>query len=241
MAVSVEHPLRDAYWEGRNTLPLMRGLEIPVYLGCDWENVPLHLPSTFALWRELEGSAPLRMGMLGKGGLTWPWESLHIEALAWFDHWLKDADTGIMDGPPVRYWLPGAEEFREALTWPPPESHHIALALRFRRRARRRRGRAGRARLRLPTGEPEPPEGRARSRAAAVADLGDRAAGRPRRRRRRARAGPRREHVGVRHSLDRDAPGRRPRRRRRGRDRGLAAREHARPSTSTRAVRARRC
>ncbi len=45
--------------------------------------------------------------MLGQFGLTWPWESLHHEALAWYDHWLKGADTGIMDGPPIRYVLPG--------------------------------------------------------------------------------------------------------------------------------------
>jgi putative CocE/NonD family hydrolase len=128
LAVTTEHPTRDAYWDERDMVPLLRGLDLPVYLGCDWENVPLHLPSTFALWEALDG--PVRMGMLGKGGLTWPWESLHVEALAWFDHWLKDADTGIMDGPPVRYLLPGADEFREAETWPPPEARHVEFALR---------------------------------------------------------------------------------------------------------------
>ena len=56
----------------------------------------------------------VRMGLLGDFGLTWPWESLHVEALAWFDHWLKGRDTGIMDGPPIRYCLPGAEEWRTA-------------------------------------------------------------------------------------------------------------------------------
>jgi hypothetical protein len=25
------------------------------------------------------------------------------EALAWFDHWLKGHETGILDGPPIRY------------------------------------------------------------------------------------------------------------------------------------------
>ena len=50
--------------------------------------------------------------MLGEFGLTWPWESLHVEALAWFDHWLKDRDTGILDGDPIRYWMPGADEWR---------------------------------------------------------------------------------------------------------------------------------
>lgn len=130
-AVVAEHPLRDAFWDERDTLPLLEGLEIPVYLGCDWDNVPLHLPATFALWETLAGSAPVRIGMLGRGGLTWPWESLHVEALAWFDHWLKGADTGIMEGPPVRYVLPGADdEIRTARTWPPEGATQLALALR---------------------------------------------------------------------------------------------------------------
>ena len=57
--------------------------------------------------------------MLGQFGLTWPWESLHHEALAWYDHWLKGVDTGIMDGPPIRYVLPGAEGWQTAGSWPP--------------------------------------------------------------------------------------------------------------------------
>jgi hypothetical protein len=129
-AMTVDHQTRDNWWEERNMLPRLEGVEIPIYLGCDWENVPLHLPSTFSVWKALAGKAPLRIGMLGKNGLTWPWESLHLEALAWFDHWLKDADTGIMDGPPIRYWMPGADEFREADAWPPPEASHVELALR---------------------------------------------------------------------------------------------------------------
>ena len=72
----------------------------------------------------------VRMGMLGQFGLTWPWESLHIEALAWFDHWLKGRDTGILDGPPIRYFLPGADEWRTADTWPPAAARHRELALR---------------------------------------------------------------------------------------------------------------
>lgn len=129
-AVAVEHPTRDAFWDERDLRPALEGLDLPVYLGCDWDNVPLHLPSTFSLWRILaRAGAPVRLGMLGHDGLTWPWESLHVEALAWFDHWLKDADTGILDGPPVRYVLPGADGFRTATTWPPPQARPAELAL----------------------------------------------------------------------------------------------------------------
>jgi|GEM_PF-217214 len=40
----------------------------------------------------------------------------------WFDYWLKEIDTGIMDEPAVQYYLMGAEpgdEWRTAEQWPP--------------------------------------------------------------------------------------------------------------------------
>ncbi len=117
--VAVKHPSRDEWWDERDLLPLLSRIDIPVYLGCDWENVPLHLPSTFAAWKALADNPNVRVAMLGQYGLTWPWESLHTEALAWFDHWLKDRETGIMDGPPIRYVLPGTEEWHTADQWPP--------------------------------------------------------------------------------------------------------------------------
>lgn len=129
LAVAVDHQFRDAWWDDRNLLPLLDRVDIPVYLGCDWENVPLHLPSTFKAWEALRHNQNVRMGLLGRYGLTWPWESLHTEALAWFDHWLKDRDTGILDGPPIRYVLPGSDGWHTAGQWPPSEAHR-AFALR---------------------------------------------------------------------------------------------------------------
>jgi uncharacterized protein len=119
-SVAVEHQLRDAWWDERNVLPLLADVTIPVYLGCDWENVPLHLPGTFGALQALGHNDRVRVALLGQFGLTWPWESLHVEALAWFDQWLKDRDTGVLDGPPIRYWLPVADEWHTSDTWPPP-------------------------------------------------------------------------------------------------------------------------
>ena len=107
-SVVVEHPLRDTWWDDRNLLPLLDRVEVPVYLGCDWQNVPSHLPSTFTAFQRLTNSKYVRVAMLGEHGLSWPWESLHVEALAWFDHWLKGQDTGVLEGPRFRYVLPGA-------------------------------------------------------------------------------------------------------------------------------------
>jgi uncharacterized protein len=55
---------------------------------------------------------------------------LHIEALAWFDHWLKGQDTGILEGPRVRYIIPESESGWQTMeTWPPAEAafNHFAL------------------------------------------------------------------------------------------------------------------
>lgn len=128
--VVVKHPTRDKWWDERDLNPLLKKIDVPVYLGCDWENAPLHLPSTFEAWKGLSHNQPVRMTMLGRYGLTWPWESLQIEALAWYDHWLKGHDTGILDGPAIRYYLPGADEWRTADSWPPAGSRHRELALR---------------------------------------------------------------------------------------------------------------
>ena len=129
-AIAAEHPFRDAWWEERNLLPLLDRVEVPCYIGCDWQNVPLHLPHTFTAYERLTNSKHVQVAMMGEHGLAWPWESLHIEALAWFDHWLKDQDTGILDGPHFRYILPEAEGWRTTDTWPIPEAVHHAYALR---------------------------------------------------------------------------------------------------------------
>ena len=41
-----------------------------------------------------------------------PFHDWHDEILRWYDHWLKGIDTGIMDEPPVRYWVMGENKWR---------------------------------------------------------------------------------------------------------------------------------
>lgn len=45
----------------------------------------------------------------------------NAEMLRWYDHWLNATNTGIMDERRVRYFLMGANEWRTADTWPPPD------------------------------------------------------------------------------------------------------------------------
>ncbi|MBM9474996.1 CocE/NonD family hydrolase [Nakamurella flavida] len=126
---AVEHPTHDAWWDARDVRPMLGRIDIPVYLGCQWDNVPMHLPSTFPVWRGLTHNPHVRMTLVDKDALAWPWESMHEEALAWNDQWLKGRDTGITDGPPIRYVIPGTDRWRTAESWPPPESTLVPYAL----------------------------------------------------------------------------------------------------------------
>jgi putative CocE/NonD family hydrolase len=45
--------------------------------------------------------------------------------LRWFDHWLKDVDTGIMDGPPVTVFTMGENRWQSLPDWPPPNAHAV--------------------------------------------------------------------------------------------------------------------
>jgi predicted acyl esterase len=132
MACSVEHQVKDEFWQVRDMTAALAGIRVPVYLGCDWQNVPVHLPATFAIYNGLPAGVPKRMSLLPEYGFTWPWESMHEEALAWFDHWLRGLDTGVMDGAPVRYVIPGEPDdvWHEASVWPPPECSELTWALR---------------------------------------------------------------------------------------------------------------
>ena len=130
-AVAVEHPVRDEWWDERNLVPLLDRVQVPVYTGCDWANSPLHLPGSLAAINALPNSAHVQVAMLGDLGISWPWETLHVETLAWYDHWLKGRDTGILDGPSFRYQLRKGEAdgWQTAAAWPVPGVVHRELAL----------------------------------------------------------------------------------------------------------------
>ena len=44
--------------------------------------------------------------------------------LRWYDHWLKGIDNGILEMPKVQYYLMGANEWRNTLSWPHPDTQY---------------------------------------------------------------------------------------------------------------------
>jgi predicted acyl esterase len=47
-----------------------------------------------------------------------PWRTGIDIVLRWYDHWLKGIDTGIMDEPPIKLFLMGANQWRYENEWP---------------------------------------------------------------------------------------------------------------------------
>src|SRR3974390_1019466 len=71
-----------------------------------------------------------KLMLAGPAHLERPFRSFHNEILRWHDHWLKGLNTGIMDEPPVKFWVRGANEWRTAQDWPLPQTQWTKLYLR---------------------------------------------------------------------------------------------------------------
>lgn len=101
-------------------------IQIPVYTGSGQYAIDYHFHWQGAqdLWKELGDRVPKKLLLGGPAHQERPYheEDIHHEMLKWFDYWLKGIDTGIMEEPPVRYWVTGENKWRYAENWPIPET-----------------------------------------------------------------------------------------------------------------------
>lgn len=66
-----------------------------------------------------------------------PQAALNYEAvvLRWFDYWLKGIENGVLEGPPVRIFVMGANHWRDEEEWPPARAEEVVFYLHSRGRA----------------------------------------------------------------------------------------------------------
>jgi predicted acyl esterase len=97
-------------------------IKVPAYTGAGWYayTYKTHLNGAQNYFEQL--AAPKKLMFAGPAHLERPFHSLHSEILRWYDHWLKGIDTGVMNEPPVRIWVMGANEWRSGTDWPLPET-----------------------------------------------------------------------------------------------------------------------
>ena len=54
---------------------------------------------------------------------------LHEHLRRWFDHWLKDEDTGYLDEPSVNIFVMGENQWRQEVEWPLARTHYTKFYL----------------------------------------------------------------------------------------------------------------
>lgn len=94
---------------------------VPVYLVAGWYD--LFVRDMFLLYANLSVPKRLLVRPLDHSGIEKNHADLDfgVEAHRWFDYWLKGIDNGIMEEPPIHYYLLGApakEAWRTADAWP---------------------------------------------------------------------------------------------------------------------------
>ena len=126
---ALEHYIQDDYFDYYDIPANFSNIKIPIYHVGGWYD-------SF-----LDGTIKNYVGLQENGGqgakgnqklLMGPWAhhdfpqysfkenemNLVSEMERWFDYWLKDIDTGVMDEDPVKYYTIGLEEWRTASEWP---------------------------------------------------------------------------------------------------------------------------
>ena len=106
----VSHQQRDEYWRQGSVDENYSAITCPVYAVGGWID-----PYTNSVPRLLAGLASPRKGLIGPWvhsyphtGVPQPAIGFLQECLRWWDYWLKEIDTGIMDEPMLRVWMPEA-------------------------------------------------------------------------------------------------------------------------------------
>jgi len=130
----MRHPHRDDYWRHGSVCEDYAAIECPVYAVGGWAD-----GYTNAIGRLMAGLSSPKKALIGPWshgfphvGAPGPGIGFFQEMRRWWDYWLKDVDTGVMDEPPIRIWLeesvPPAPWYEERPgrwvaedRWPPPD------------------------------------------------------------------------------------------------------------------------
>jgi predicted acyl esterase len=140
IAETIKHNVYDGFFDLAEMSKHWQKIQVPVYNYGGWYDIfgQGNIDNFAGLQSEggglAAGNQKLIMGPWAHGKVEevkYPTDSVvnaTEEAMRWFDYWLKGKDNGIMDEPPVRYYVMGdvantqapGNEWRTAVAWPVP-------------------------------------------------------------------------------------------------------------------------
>ena len=141
-AMWLEHQTHDEMWRRGSICEDYAAVDIPVYFFGGWADLFRDTP--FRIAEHLSGPVKVLMGpwahLYPHEGVPGPKADFVGEAIRFWDHWLKGIDTGLMDEPPLRFFLQdsaapvGAHKHREGrwveeAAWPSPTVSDQAMWL----------------------------------------------------------------------------------------------------------------
>ncbi len=115
-------PLINDYWRDRGAAIDFNKFKVPAYLGAAG-----HRPSVFYYFSEMK--MPKKLLLFPPSYTDRPFYQLSWELLRWFDYWLKNIDTGIMDEPNVKLFVSGSNDWIMADDFPVPGTRWIPFNL----------------------------------------------------------------------------------------------------------------
>ena len=160
-----DEELDGPYWWKINLLRHLEGIKVPMFHVSSWYDIFLEgALNSFKAIGERGGNELARRNQRllvgpwahirpytephtgGAGGIDFGANAaieLHDYLLRWFDYWLKDIDTGIMDEPPVNIFVMGDNQWRQENEWPLARTHYTRYYLHASGPANSRHGRGG--------------------------------------------------------------------------------------------------
>jgi hypothetical protein len=133
----ITHPVPDGFRAAHN---FRRTIDIPGFHVTSWFDI--FQTSVMAAFGDIQARVGNQKLWIGPNEHYFVYHDnfwSHDPYFLWFDHWLKDEQNGIMDGPAVYYspraWVADRESYRpndwrHAERWPPPEARPYRLYLR---------------------------------------------------------------------------------------------------------------
>ncbi|HWV43212.1 CocE/NonD family hydrolase [Pseudorhodoplanes sp.] len=127
------HTTYDTFWKERAAAEHLDKIKVPVFSIGVWTKVDLHLNGNIVGFQRTQ--SPKKLLVFGSSSLfaavaDFSSIAFHETYLRpFYDCYLKGEKTSYLDEPDVRYFVPGAEEFRTAKTWPPENISYRAYYL----------------------------------------------------------------------------------------------------------------
>ena len=146
-----DQELDGPYWWQINLLRHLEGIKVPMFHVSSWYDI--FLEGALNAFKTIGERGGNELARRNQRLLVGPWAhirpytepttggagdidfganaaiELHDYLLRWFDYWLKDIDTGIMDEPPVNIFVMGDNQWRQENEWPLARTHYTRYYL----------------------------------------------------------------------------------------------------------------